>query len=197
MQTLANYFPIKKLADRMSDEEFYEFCLANKHLRIERDEQSNVFIMSPVGSRSGIYESKLIAFLEMWNLEHQLGYVFSSSAGFKLPDTSVRSADAAWLSKAKWDKLSEADKKGFAAVVPEFIIELRSESDHLETLQEKMGKWLENGVELAWLIDPEEQQVWIYRNGQAVEHRQGFERKLAGESILPGFEFDLQVLSGI
>lgn len=188
--------PIKGLADKMTDEEFYEFCMANDHLQMERDAHGNIFIMSPVGSESGRLEAIIISFLQMWSLKHKAGKVFSSSAGFNLPDGSTRAPDAAWVSAERWKALSEEEQKRFAPLAPEFIVELRSESDDLAQLQEKMTEvWMKNGVQLAWLIDPVERKTYIYRADGSQEVAEGFERELPGEAVLPGFRFDLRHLT--
>lgn len=188
--------PIKGLADKMTDEEFYEFCMANDHLQMERDAHGNIFIMSPVGSESGRLENEINFWLTAWNKKIGKGYTFSSSAGFNLPDGSTRAPDAAWVSAERWDALSEEEQKRFAPLAPEFIIELRSESDDLAQLQEKMTEvWMKNGVQLAWLIDPVERKAYIYRADGSQEVAQGFERELPGEDVLPGFRFDLRHLS--
>jgi Uma2 family endonuclease len=187
--------PIRGLADKMSDEEFFEFCQANDHIQMERDANGNIYIMSPVGSNSGNLEARIITFLELWNMESSKGRVFSSSTGFTLPDNSVRSPDTAWLSLEKWEQLCEEEKKGFAPVVPEFVVELRSESDDLRQLQQKMTEvWIANGVLLAWLIDPAEEIAYIYRAGGFTNMVKGFDQSLSGEDVLEGFEFELKNL---
>lgn len=189
--------PIRGLADKMSDKEFFEFCQANHHIQMERDANGNIFIMSPVGSNSGIFEAKIITHLEIWNMKTSNGKVFSSSSGFTLQDSSVRSPDAAWLSLGKWERLNEEEKKRFAPVVPEFVVELRSESDDLGQLQEKMTQvWMANGVLLAWLIDPTEETAYIYRADGSTNMVKGFDQSLSGEEVLKGFEFELRNLRG-
>ncbi len=184
--------PIRGLADKMTDEEFFNFCVANAPAQFERDAFGNIYIMSPVGSNSGNLENEINYWLTNWAKQNKLGMTFSSSTGFTLPDTSVRSPDAAWLSKEKWNLLSEEERNRFAPVVPDFVIELRSESDNLEQLKSKMSDtWIKNGVQLAWLIDPTQEKAYIYRINGSIEIVEGFDRKLSGENVLEGFELDL------
>lgn len=179
---------------QMTDEEFFSFCQSNPELNIERNSQREIIIMSPTGSKSGNLNIKIGAQLENWNEKENLGVVFDSSTGFTLPDDSVRSPDAAWVSYEKWNRLSEDEKERFAPVCPEFIVELKSKNDKICDLQSKMETWIENGVQLGWLIDPVDQKVYIYQPQQKVTTMQGFQQKLSGGSVLPGFVFDLRKL---
>ena len=180
---------------KMSDEEFDEFCFANRDLRIEQDTYGNIIIMPPSSYESGLHEVDPIIDLGLWNRHTKLGKVFSPSTLFKLPDGSKRMPDAAWVSLEKHNGLSEKERKSFAHIVPDFVIEVRSPSDRLKTLQAKMqDAWIANGVRLAWLIDPETQQAWIYRADGSELHIRDFQQVLSGEDLLPGFEFDLKVL---
>jgi Uma2 family endonuclease len=181
---------------KMTDEEFDEFCLANRDLRIEQDPQGNIIIMPPSSYDSGRNESEVLIDLGLWNRRAKLGKVFSPSTLFKLPDGSKRMPDAAWISLEKHNQVSEKERKSFAHIVPDFIIEVRSPSDRLKNLKDKMRSvWMANGVRLAWLIDPEEQQAWIFRADGSETHIPDFQQVLSGESVLPGFEFDLKILS--
>lgn len=178
----------------MSDEEFEEFCLANPSLTIEQDKNGNIFIMAPVSYDSGNYESESIADLVIWNRKTKLGKTFSPSTLFYLPDGEKRMPDAAWIRMEKHRSLTKSQRKKFAKLVPDFIIEIKSPSDSLKDLKEKMEKiWLANGVQLAWLIDVENEAAWIYRHGKEVEEIKGLDDVLLGEGVLPGFEFDLSI----
>ena len=130
----------------------------------------------------------------LWNRQTGLGLVFDSSTGFKLPNGAVRSPDASWIRKERWDTLAPADRKKFAPLCPDFVVELRSETDNLEKLREKMAEYIENGCQLAWLIDPTEQNAYIYRPGRTVEEIADFDQRLSGENVLVGFEFELSIL---
>ncbi|SET42112.1 Uma2 family endonuclease [Hymenobacter actinosclerus] len=180
----------------MTDEEFFDFCQQNADLRIERTANHEIIIMSPTGSRSGKRNSRLNGQLYMWWAQHaNLGETFDSSTGFTLPDGAVLSPDASWVSAAKWNALTAEQQEIFAPVCPEFIIELKSAKDSLKVLQRKMQQWLRAGVQLAWLIVPQKETVYIYRAGQPEpEIVQGFEQELSGETVLPGFRLRLAEL---
>ena len=188
-------FELKNLIGNLSDEAFFEFCQVNDHLRIEKDAKGNVIIMPPVGSESGYYEVEAVAELRDWNKNRapQPGVTFSSSTGFKLPNGATRSPDASWLSMEKWRALSEEQRERFAPVCPDFLIEIRSKTDILRELKDKMTEWIENGARLAWLIDPIDRQAYIYRADGSIQIIKDFNAKLSGEGVLPGFELDLTV----
>lgn len=183
-----------KVFEEMTSDDFFHFCQENEGLHLERDEKGNIIFMPPTGSNTGNTNSEIIIDLGIWNRKHQLGKVFDSSTGFKLPDTSERSPDAAWMSNEKWNKLTEAERKVFAPVCPEFIIELRSESDRLEYLKNKMLMWVRNGAHLAWLIDPIEEKAYIYRKNGSIEIVNSFDAQLSGENVLEGFILSLNKL---
>ena len=149
----------------LSDEELLRFCSVNDLLRIEREPNGDLTIMSPTGTDAGDLDSEINYQLRAWANGNNTGKVFGSSTGFRLPDGSIRSPDASFLSWPKWNALSREETQGFAPVCPEFVIELRSPSDRWNELQGKMVHWIANGAELAWLIDPERQTVEVYRAG--------------------------------
>jgi Uma2 family endonuclease len=180
--------------DDMSDEEFFNFCQQNHDLRLERDSNKQIYIMAPTGFYTGSFNSGIIGELYLWNRKSKKGKVFESNTGFTLPDGAVFSPDAAWVSNEKISLLTEEEKNKFAPVCPNFVIELKSPSDNLKQLKSKMLKWIENGASLGWLIDPGNKQVFIYRADNSISIIQGFNNKLSGENILPGFELDLQIL---
>lgn len=170
----------------LTEEQFYQLCQNNRELKFERTTKGELVIMTPVGGESGNRESDLIADLVIWNRQTGLGYTFSSSTIFKLPNGSDRSPDAAWIERERWEALTPEQRRKFPPIAPDFIIELRSATDDLEMLQEKMQEYLDAGVRLGWLINPQEQQVEIYREGQEVEVR-NLPTELSGEGVLPGF----------
>lgn len=178
----------------MTDDEFFNLCAQNKKTRIERDEDYQIYIMPPVGNNSSAQNSVLNLELGLWNKHHKKGIVFDSSAGFFLPDKSMKSPNAAWIDNERWMKIPEEEKKKFAHITPDFIIELMSDSDRLSQLTKKMTKWIENGVLLAWLIVPQSQESFIYRKDGSVDTIKSFDVKLSGEDVLPGFELDLNEL---
>lgn len=176
-----------------TDDELFAFCQKNPELNIERDKHLNLIIMSPSGSLSDHFSHLISTELEIWNRNKKLGIVFGSSSGFTLPDGSMKSPDTAWVSTEQWNKLSREQKLKFAPVCPEFVVEVKSPSDSLKELKNKMTEWMNNGVKLAWLIDTEERKAYIYEGSteQTVDH---FDTKLSGGTVLPGFEFDLSAL---
>jgi Uma2 family endonuclease len=182
------------VTSQMTDDEFFRFCSENSNLRIERNDKHEITIMSPVNSLGGLLGAEILRQLSNWNYETGKGVVFDSSAGFTLPDTSVLSPDASWLSTEKWGLLSEDEKNTFAKVCPEFIIEVRSKSDSLAELKLKMKAWLKNGALLGWIIDPINSSCYIYRYNQPEETIKGFDKKITGEGPVTGFALDLSTL---
>ncbi|MEM9672074.1 MAG: Uma2 family endonuclease [Cyclobacteriaceae bacterium] len=178
----------------LSDDEFFSFCQHNADLTIERRANKEIIIMSPTGSLTGFYNTKIVVQLELWNEKHQQGLVFDSSAGFTLPDGSVKSADASWLSLDQWKKLSSTEQEKFAPVCPEFVVELKSKSDSLPELKTKMEEWLANGVQLGWLIDPGQETVYVYRPDHEVSKVTGFEQTISGDPVLASFQLNLAKL---
>lgn len=162
-------------------------------LHMEREPDGKITIISPVKRGSGKREAKLYGFLFIWFLKIRLGELHGPSTGFDLPDGSTKSPDAAWISEERLQQVPN-DEEAFVAIVPDFVGEIRSSSDRLKTLQNKMtDTWMANGVRLAWLIDPYEEKAYIYRAGREVEEVSGFVGKvLSGEDVLPGFALPLE-----
>jgi Uma2 family endonuclease len=175
---------------QLTDEQFYHLCQNNRELKFERTAKGELIIMSPVGGESGNREADLIIDLGIWNRQTQLGYTFSSSTIFKLPNGADRSPDAAWIQQKRWEALTPEQRRRFPPIAPDFVIELRSTTDDVEMLRQKMQEYIEAGVQLGWLINPQQQQVEIYRQGQNVELR-NLPTELSGEEILPGFSLNL------
>ncbi len=179
----------------MTEAEFFNFASQMDNMRMERTKQGTIIIMPPIGLETGRKNGNIFGYLFIWNITYSLGVVFDSSSGYTLADTSVRSPDASWLRQASWDSLPTEDRKKFAPICPEFVVELMSESDELAEAQLKMGHWRDNGCLLGWLINPKTEKVYIYRAGSLeVEEITGFEQILSGENILPAFAFDLRKL---
>jgi Uma2 family endonuclease len=179
----------------LSDDQFYQLCQNHRDLKFERTAQGELIIVAPVGGEGGSREADLIGDLVYWNRQAQMGKLFSSSTCFKLPNGADRSPDAAWVSLERWNQLTPEQQKKFPPLCPDFLIELRSESDALEPLQQKMQEYLRNGMRLGWLVNPQKRQVEIYRanqDPQVLENPQ----QLNGEEVLPGFIFDLLLLWG-
>ncbi|MEH2410616.1 Uma2 family endonuclease [Nostoc sp.] len=174
----------------LSDEQFYHLCQNNRELKFERTTKGELIIMSPVGGESGNREADLIIDLGIWNRQTGLGYTFSSSTIFKLPNGADRSPDAAWIQRERWQGLTPEQRRKFPPIAPNFVIELRSATDDLEMLRSKMEEYMDAGVQLAWLINPQQQQVEIYRQKQDVKV-QNLPTQLSGEDVLPGFSLSL------
>ncbi len=176
----------------LSDEQFYQLCQNNQELKFERNAHGELTIMSPVGGESGNRESELMIDLGIWNRQTQLGYTFSSSTIFKLPNGGDRSPDVAWIQRERWENLTPEQRRKFPPIAPDFVIELRSATDQLEPLRQKMWEYLDAGVKLGWLINPQQQQVQIYHLQKPVELR-NLPTELSGEDILPGFRLSLSL----
>ncbi|HEY9876223.1 MAG TPA: Uma2 family endonuclease [Candidatus Obscuribacterales bacterium] len=177
-------------AVKLTDEQFYQLCLANRDLRLERTAQGELIVMPPTGGGTGKRNIKISSRLEVWSSQNNLGVAFDSSTGFKLPNGATRSPDAAWVTQERWDALTPDQQEEFPPICPDFVVELRSASDSLTKAREKMQEYLNNGCRLGWLIDPQNQRVEIYRLNQEVEIVRS-PTTLSGEDVLPGFVLDL------
>lgn len=175
----------------LTDEQLVRFCAQNEALRVEREPNGELTVMSPSGSEAGQSDLEIGFQLLSWARQANSGVAFGSSAGFRLPDGSIRSADASWVSWGRWNALTREQQRGFALLCPEFLIELRSPGDRLADLQAKMGEWMSNGAELAWLVDPERQGVEVYRAGAAQPDVLEGVRSVFGEGPVAGFVLEL------
>ena len=180
------------LPDRapMNTEEFYRFCQANRDLRIERTAEGEVIVMPPAFSDTGNRNFNLAAYLWVWSEQDGTGLGFDSSTGFTLPNGAVRSPDASWIKQERWQALSDNQKASFAPICPDFVIELRSHSDTLKSLQSKMTEYSENGVSSGWLIDRQNRQVYIYRPNQEPQVLDNPD-VVNGDPELPGFQLPM------
>lgn len=169
-----------------TDNELYDFCRLNKELKIEKNAEGNLEIMSPTGGESGWRNTEILTGLNLWAKKDGSGVVFDSSTGFILPDGAMRSPDAAWIRRSRLSVLTGEEKKKFIPLCPDFLIELRSFSDRPKELQDKMEEYIKNGSKLAWLIDPENRQVIVYRRDRKPEILNNPEI-ISGETLLPGF----------
>lgn len=172
---------------QLTDDQFYQLCITNPDLPLERTKEGVLIVMPPVGGDSGNREMELGGDLLIWNRRTRLGKVFSSSTIFKLPGGGDRSPDAAWIELSRWEALTPEQRAKFPPIAPDFVLELRSRTDSLTLLQAKMQEYINCGVRLGWLIDPKNQQVEIYHTGAEVETRT-LPTVLSGEDILPDFE---------
>jgi Uma2 family endonuclease len=153
----------------LTDEQYEKLCLDNPDLRIELTSKGELIVMPPTGIKTGWRNSNITGRLFEWTEKDGSGLCFDSSTLFTLPDGSKRSPDASWIRRERVEKLSHEEQAGFAAIVPDFVIELRSPSDSWAVLEEKMLDYMCNGVTLGWLIDPARKRVYIYRPKQPVE----------------------------
>ena len=175
----------------LTSDGFAELCQANKELQLERAATGEVIIMPPTFPWTGKQNFGIIAQLGAWIEKTGLGIGFDSSTGFTLPNGAVISPDASWVSNQRWEALTTSQQQEeFSPLCPDFVIELRSSSDTLKKLREKMQEYLDNGVRLGWLIDSKTQQVEIYRPGQDVEILKT-PNNISGEDVLPGFVLNL------
>nr|WP_318657958.1 Uma2 family endonuclease [Pseudanabaena sp. ABRG5-3] len=182
-----NLDPIVKL----TREQFYELCAANPELKLERNANGELVIMSPTGGETGAWNSDITIDLGIWNRQTATGKTFDSSTGFSLPRGSDRSPDAAWIPIEKWNALSPEQRKKFLPLCPDFVIELLSPTDSWIKGLAKMQEYQDNGCRLGWLIDPESKRVAIYRLGQPVEVLEA-PVSLSGEDVLLGFVLNLE-----
>jgi Uma2 family endonuclease len=178
---------------KMSDDEFYDFCMANKDLNLELTSEGDLIVMPPTGMKSGNRNFKLTAAFGLWAEKDGTGLGFDSSALFSLPNGAKRSPDLTWVKKEKWEALTEKEQERFSPLCPDFVVELRSPSDSLKRLRKKMEEYVANGAQLGWLIDPFERKIHVYRPGAAVEILEDPET-VSGEPLLRGFTLDLRTL---
>ncbi|GLU53275.1 Uma2 family endonuclease [Dyadobacter frigoris] len=183
-----------KMGELMSEEDFFQFCQMNDTLEFERDSHGNIILMSPTGSFTGNFNSQVSGKLFIWNENLGQGEIFDSSTGFTLPNGAVRSPDASWIKNERWNLLTDEQKEKFAPICPDFIVEIRSKSDELKYLLEKMEEYIENGTRLAWLIDRLDGKVYIYRSDKSITILDSLQVKLSGENVLPEFFLDLESL---
>jgi Uma2 family endonuclease len=178
---------------QLSDRQFAQLCANHPDIKFERNPRGELIIMPPTGGETGNRNVELSAELVIWNRRTKLGYVFDSSTCFKLPNGGNRSPDLAWIRADRWEALSLGDREKFPPIAPDFVLELKSPSDTLPDLRNKMAEYQDAGVTLGWLIDRQAQTVEIYRHGQAPEWRDR-PATLDGEAVLPGFQLDLQIV---
>jgi Uma2 family endonuclease len=185
---ILNLDPIGKLTDDI----FEKLCWANPEESFERTARGELIIVTPVGGGSGSREADLISDVAYWNRRTNLGKVFSSSTLFRLPNGALRSPDVSWIKLERWNALTSEQQEGFPPLCPDFVIELRSRTDQLQPLKDKMQEYLENGMCLGWLINPQDQQVEIYRPGKLVEEV-SLPATLLGEVVVPNFVLELSL----
>jgi Uma2 family endonuclease len=194
--TLEMIFPTMLKGDfieRMSDEEFFHFCQQNRDVKIERDADGKIIIMSPTHFLTGKRNNEILYQLTHWNKHFHLGECVDSDTGFTLRNGAVRNPDAAWISNEQLSKLSAKELQSFPHLCPEFIVEFKSKSDSLPELKLKMKEWMANGCGLGWLIDADEEVVYIFTETAEFIHN-NFDQPIAGMDVLPHFELILSEL---
>lgn len=175
----------------ITQDQFQKIAAANRDLRLEKTARGELIIMPPTGSSTGRRNFNLAGQLFVWNERYKLGIAFDSSTAFHLSNGADRSPDVAWMRRERWESLTSEQQDDFAPICPDFVIELRSKTDSIKTLRKKLKEYLENGLQLGWLIDPQARQVEIYRANREVEVLQN-PTYLSGENILPEFVLNLQ-----
>ncbi|MEI1373292.1 Uma2 family endonuclease [Nostoc sp. UHCC 0926] len=180
-----------KLKIDLTDDQFFQMCQQNRDYRFERTASGELLIMPPTGSDTGNRNFDMVVELGIWNKQTKLGKGFDSSTGFTLPNGAERSPDVSWVKIERWNALTPEQQEKFAPICPDFVVELRSRTDSLKELQDKMQEYIENGAQLGWLIDRKNKRVEIYRPGKDVEILDN-PASLSGENILPGFVLHLQ-----
>lgn len=181
---------LKPLANPITVEHFEQLCRLNPDLKLETNHRGELIVMSPTGYETGMNNAGLIAQFWNWNRQYKLGVVCDSSTGFILPNGAIRSPDVSWIDKERITKFSKQEQAKFLPLTPDFVLELMSPSDLLKAAQAKMQEYIDNGVKLGWLINPQQQQVEIYRSGELKEvlNRPGV---LSDDRLLPGLVIEL------
>ena len=186
-------FNLKLSTEPITDEYFNQLCSLNPELKLETNNEGELIIMSPTGSETGRRNLDLEGQFWYWNKQYKLGVVFDSSTGFTLPSGAKRSPDVSWIAIDRWNNLTSEEKKGFAPIAPDFVLELMSLNDDLLNLQNKMAEYMSNGVRLGWLINPEDKQVEVYYLGKAKEVLD-HPNTLVNDDVLPGLVIELETI---
>lgn len=175
----------------LTDEQFYQLCQDNEDLRLELTAEGDLIIMPPTGGTTGSRNADANFQLTAWAKKDGTGLSFDSSTMFILPNGAKRSPDGAWMSRERWDALSQEERDKFVPLCPDFVLELRSPSDNLSFLQDKMDEYISNGAGLGFLLDPKTKRVYVYRPNQPLECLDN-PRAISGDPVLPGFALDLK-----
>lgn len=175
----------------LSDDEFLAFCRANQPYQFEQDAKGEIIVMTPTGGEGGNLEGYIFRELDLWVERSGLGFAFNANVCFRLPDNSLRMPDAAWVTLDRWNALTKSQKRKFPPFCPDFVVELRSDSDRVKAIEGKMQLWMSNGAKLAWLIDPIRKLAIIYRPGQQPKTLRQPEM-LEGEGPIAGFGLEME-----
>ncbi len=181
---------LKAIAHQVTEEELLQLSSDNPNSKFETTKEGKLIVMSPTGGTTSQKNSSLLAQIWLWNSQTKKGVVFDSSGGFKFPDNAVRSPDVSWIKLNRWNQLTQEQQNKFPPIAPDFVIELRSPTDKLDDLQKKMVEYMDCGVGLGWLINPQDKKVEIYRHKQNKEVLANPD-SLSGEDVLPGLTVDL------
>ena len=174
----------------LTPDQFLRLCADNRELRLELTARKELIVMLPAGGESSARNLIISRELGIWTKANAAGIAFDSTGGFVLPNGSIRSPDSSWIPRDRWDALSRVQKRGFLPLCPDFVIELRSPSDRLRTVKEKMAEYMANGARLGWLIDPSQKRAEVYRPGQPVQYLENPD-SISADPDLPGFVLDL------
>ncbi len=180
--------------ERMTDDEFFHFCQDNQNVKFERTSSGQIIVMSPTTFNTGDRNHEILFQIRKWNKKLKLGRAVDSDTGFYLPNGAMRNPDAAWVSNERLAKIPTSELDSFPHVCPNFIVELKSKSDSIKELKVKMEEWMANGCELGWLIDVEEEIVYVYEAGKSIREHKDFDRPISGEPVLSGFKLNLSEL---
>ena len=178
---------------KLTDEQFAQLCRENPELRLELTAKRELVIMPPTGSETGLRNGRITYLLVAWADKDGTGISFDSSTGFTLSNGAIRSPDASWIQREKWEALTKDQREGFAPLCPDFVIELRSRTDLLPDLHAKLQEYIDNGARLGWLVDPLDKRVYVYRPDQPIEVRDN-PVSVSGDPVLPGFELQMKEL---
>lgn len=179
----------------MSDDDFADFCQRHRDLRIEMDRFGEIIIMSPTYSETGAINFNLIADFAIWSRADGTGLGFDSSTGFILPNGAKRSPDLSWIKLDRWLAIPTEQRKKFAPICPDFVVEIRSASDSLTKVQAKMTEYIENGASLGWLLDVMNKKVYIYQPNAPVQMLDD-PSEVSGEPLLKGFVLQMNAIFG-
>jgi Uma2 family endonuclease len=175
----------------LTDDQLFELCQINEELWIERTAEGDLVIMAPEGWETSHRSITIGTLLTQWAWQDGTGVTSGSSGGFILPNGAMRAPDAAWVLRSRLAPLTPEQKQKFLPLCPDFVVEIRSPSDRLSTVQAKMQEYLDNGARLGWLFDPPNRVVYVYRPNQPFERLEN-PATISGDPVLPGFVLELQ-----
>jgi len=190
------YIPAELIAlthQSVTPKQFERLCAKYTELRLELTSTGELIVMPGTGSKTGLRNAGLTSQLMIWTEKDATGVCFDSSSMFALPNNARRSPDASWVRGEKWDSLSERQQEGFAPICPDFVVELRSPSDRLPVLFNKMSEYMQNGASLGWLIDPSTRRVYVYQPDEEVVILENPEI-VSGDPLLTGFKLNVRQL---